>query len=280
MEMPLRLRRWKRVVIPALVLGIAGFLASFLFTPKYTSRALVSQQPSQTLDVWGPVIIEDYEARLTTVQQQVLASDRLPRMIERIGVAKPGEEGRVLEKVRRNMRIEPALSGANKVETTASGKHAVPLNELLGFYVIYTDSSPRRAQAVCDGLTSVLLSVLIDDRRTQRIRQQDDTQRFLQSQQENARKELQAMHAQHIKNDRDQKLARDYEKTLKFSSEMLNKQRQAEAADQAATKSEGLLDMTSSPASLPESHVFRNLKLCTGAGLLVGLLLAIGLSSV
>jgi hypothetical protein len=244
----------------------------------YTSRSLVNdQQPSKTLDLWGPVILEDYEARLATVQQQVLAGDHLPRMIERIGIAKPGKEGGALEKVRRNMRVEPALAGTSKGEATASGKHAVPLNELLGFYVIYTDSSPRRAQQVCDELTSVLLSVLMEERRTARIKNNDDTRRFLESQVEYAKDNLKTMHDQLVKHDRNQKLASEYKREQDSYRDLTHKLEQVKGAAQAESELKSESDMTSSPASLPSTLDFPNRLRCAGAGLVAGLLLGIGL---
>jgi len=272
--MPAKPRDWKRgVVIPALAGALAGLLISFLFPAKYTSRSLVSEVRPENLDAWGPVILEDYEERLATMQRQILASDRLLPMIERLSIVKPGQEERLVEGIRRNMRVEPALSGTSKSELTANNKHGVPQSEVLGFYVIYTDSSPRRAQQVCDGL----ISVLIEEIWKQRIKSNDDTQRFLESQIKYAHGDLQTMHAQLVRHGRNKRLANEYRRAQRSYTDLTNELEQEKAASVAESKLKSESDIASSPASLPESHVFRKRTLCAGAGLLGGLLVRIAL---
>ena len=275
MELPAKkLRQWNRVVvIPALIGGIAGFLVSSLIHPKYTSRSLVSEVRSENLDAWGPVILEDYEARLATIQREILASDRLLPMIERISVVKPGQEKRLVEEIRRNIRVEPALSGASKSELTANNKHGVPESEVLGFYVVYTDSSSRRAQQVCDGLVSVLMEEIWK----QRIKSNDDTQRFLQSQVEYAKSNLKTMHDQFVKRGLDPRRDSQYKRAEKSYIELLTTLQQAKEGAQAESALGGELGIRRSPANLPNRRDFANRGLCAGVGFSAGLLVGIGL---
>jgi uncharacterized protein involved in exopolysaccharide biosynthesis len=173
------------------------------------------------------------------------------------------------------MRIDPALSGTSKCELTANNKHGVPQSEVLGFYVIYTDSSPRRAQQVCDGL----ISVLMEEIWKQRIKSNDDTQRFLESQIKYAQGDLQTMHAQLVRHGGNKRLANEYRRAQRSYTDLTNELEQEKAASRAERelKSESV---KASPASLPESHVFRKRTLCAGAGLLGGLLVGIALFSV
>jgi len=272
--MPSEPRNWKRIVaIPALVGTLAGFLISFLFPAKYTSRSLVSEVRSENVDSWGPVILEDYEARLEAMRRQILASDRLLPMIERISIVKPGQAERLVEEIRRNLRVEPALSGTSKTELAADNKHGVQQSEVLGFYVIYTDSSPRRAQQMCDGL----ISVLMEEIWKQRIKSNVDTQRFLESQIKYALGDLQTMHAQLVRHGGNKRLANEYRRAQRSYTDLTNELEQEKAASVAESKLKSESDIASSPASLPESHVFRKRTLCAGAGLLGGLLVRIAL---
>lgn len=161
-------RRLKVILIPALLAPIAGFLASYAFPPKYNSQSLVLVEGQKVPDQYvQPVITSDFTQRLATMQQQVLAGNRLRPMVERLGISKPGEEGEVIQEIRANMSLEPVITdisggssapsaGSNKKAKSAakkpSGGTSVP-----GFYVNFTSSTPRRAQQICSELTSMLL---------------------------------------------------------------------------------------------------------------------------
>ena len=87
-------RRLKVILIPALLAPLAGFLVSYAFSPKYTSQSLVLVEGQKVPDNYvQPVVTADFTQRLATMQQQVLAGNRLRPMVERLGIAKPGEEG-------------------------------------------------------------------------------------------------------------------------------------------------------------------------------------------
>ncbi|MFI5105195.1 MAG: Wzz/FepE/Etk N-terminal domain-containing protein, partial [Terriglobales bacterium] len=104
-------RRLKVILLPALLAPLAGFLMSYLFSPKYTSQSLVLVQGQEVPDnLVQPVITADFTQRLATMQQQVMAANRLRPMIERLGIAKPGEEGKLIEDVRQSMAIEPVVT--------------------------------------------------------------------------------------------------------------------------------------------------------------------------
>ena len=100
------------------------------------------------------------------MQQQVLAGNRLRPMIERLGIAKPGEEGKIIEEIRTNMTVEPvitdisAAAGASSSGSSKKTKAKKPANSgsaLPGFYVNFSSSSPRRAQQICNELTGLLV---------------------------------------------------------------------------------------------------------------------------
>ena len=160
-------RRLKVILIPALLAPLAGFLVSYAFPPKYSSQSLVLVEGQKVPDNYvQPVITSDFTQRLATMQQQVLAGNRLRPMIERLGIAKPGEEGKVIEDIRANMTVEPVITDISAAAGSSSSgstkklkakKPATTGSTLPGFYVNFSSSSPRRAQQICNELTGLLV---------------------------------------------------------------------------------------------------------------------------
>src|SRR5258708_37804956 len=104
-------RRLKVILIPALLAPIAGFLVSYAFPPKYSSQSLVLVEGQKVPDAYvTPVITSDFTQRLATMQQQVLAGNRLRPIIERLGIANPGEGGALIPEIPTNMTGQPAIT--------------------------------------------------------------------------------------------------------------------------------------------------------------------------
>jgi polysaccharide chain length determinant protein (PEP-CTERM system associated) len=184
-------RRLKVILIPALLAPLAGYLVSYGFSPKYTSQSLVLVEGQKVPDSYvQSVITADFTQRLSTMQQQVLAGNRLRPMVERLGIAKPGEEGHLIEEIRSNMSVEPvitdisAAAGSKKTKKKSSNSPPLP-----GFYVNYTANNARQAQQICTELTSLLLEENIRTRTSVAQgtteffgRQVDDAKRALEDQ--------------------------------------------------------------------------------------------------
>ena len=148
----LRRRLWV-ILVPALIAPALGFGMSYLFEPKYTSSStvLVEDQKVPTGYV-KPVVTEDVMQRITTLEQQVLSRNRLQPLIERLGLAKGGTSiDEALDDIRNNVQVQPVApaSGGPKKKPSQS--------DVPGFNVLFTGSSPRIAQQVCNQLTSMLL---------------------------------------------------------------------------------------------------------------------------
>src|SRR5258705_10339459 len=160
-------RRLKIILIPALLAPIAGLLVSYAFPPKYNSQSLVLVEGQKVPDNYvQPVITSDFTQRLATMQQQVLAGNRLRPMIERLGIAKPGEEGAIIQEIRANMSVEPVITDISGSSSSSSSSSSSKKSKggkkptgtaLPGFYVKYTSSTPRRAQQICAELTGLLV---------------------------------------------------------------------------------------------------------------------------
>jgi len=185
-------RRLKVILVPVLLAPLAGFLVSYAFPPKYTSQSLVLVQGQEVPNnLVQPVITDDFTQRLATMQQQVMAVNRLRPMIERLGIVKPEEEGNLIGDIRQNMTIEPVVTdiSAAAAQSAAKKKPHTDTSPVPGFNVGYSSKDPRQAQLICDGLTSLLLeenlrtrSKVAQDQVDFFNRQVDDAKRSLDDQ--------------------------------------------------------------------------------------------------
>jgi hypothetical protein len=155
-------RRLKVILIPALIAPLAGFLVSYapLFPPKYASQATVLVESQKVPDSYVmPVITADFIQRVNALEQQVLTTAKLQRMLESpalSAIVKSDQVGRLIEDIQHNtsvdavitpMSAEAGLSGSKKRKPSATDE-PVP-----GFHVNYFDSDPVRAQKICNALT-------------------------------------------------------------------------------------------------------------------------------
>jgi len=148
-------RRMKVILIPALLAPLAGFLVSYFFAAKYTSQSLVLVEGQKVPEgIVQPVVTADLSERIATLQQQVLSQSRLQPMLERSGLARPGQNmDDVIESIRNSMSVQPVLTDISQMGAKRKpGQNAVP-----GFYVNFTASTAREAQQICNELTSLLL---------------------------------------------------------------------------------------------------------------------------
>ncbi len=177
-------RRMKVILIPALLAPLAGFLISYIFSAKYTSRSLVLVEAPKIPDVVvQQVFTEDLTQHIATIEQRVLSPARLRPMVERLGLAKSGQNiDDVIDNIRLNMTIEPVVT-----DLTLGKRRPGPNNSPVpGFNVNYTASTAREAQQICTDLTSMLLEEDLKSR-------QDVTQGttlFLTKQVEDAKQNL------------------------------------------------------------------------------------------
>ena len=180
-------RRIKVILIPALVAPFAGFLVSYFFAAKYTSNSLVLVVGQKVPEgIVQSVVTEDLAQRIATLQQQVLSHERLQPMVERLGLAKPGEDAdEAIEIIRNNMTVEPVITDLSQIGSSGKKKPGQS-SPVPGFTVGYTARSARRAQLICNELTSLLL--------TENLRSREDVARgttdFLSKQVEDTKRNL------------------------------------------------------------------------------------------
>jgi polysaccharide chain length determinant protein (PEP-CTERM system associated) len=149
-------RRMKVIFIPLLLAPLAGFLVSYMFAAKYTSKALVLIEAPKIPDtVVQQVFSEDLTQHVATIQQQVLSPTRLRPMIDRLGLAKSGQSiDDIMDNVRLNMSIDPVVTDLSLFRAKKGAAQSSPVP---GFFVTYTASTPHDAQLICADLTSMLL---------------------------------------------------------------------------------------------------------------------------
>src|SRR5580700_8109726 len=109
-------RRVKVILIPALLAPLAGFLVSYLFASKYTSKSLVLVEAAKIPDVVvQQVFTEDLTQHVATIEQRVLGPGLLRPMVERLGLAKAGQNvDDVMDNIRLNMTIEPVVTDVSQ----------------------------------------------------------------------------------------------------------------------------------------------------------------------
>ena len=196
-------RRLRVILLPTLLAPIVGFLVSFAFTPKYTSQAGVLVEGQKVPQGYvASVVTEDLSQRIGTLEQKALGADRLRPLIEKLrqqGVLHGGNVDDMMEQIRSAVSIEPVQMVI--VPNVTSGKGPRPgfggsskTTEIPGFNLKFTARNPREAQAICAGVTDIMLQENLRDR--EQVAQ--NTTDFLSRQVDDAKSSL---------NDLDAKLA-------------------------------------------------------------------------
>jgi polysaccharide chain length determinant protein (PEP-CTERM system associated) len=151
-------RRARIILIPALLAPLAGYLVSYAFPAKFTSQSVVLVEGQKVPEsMVQPVVSQDLTARVSTLQQQILAESKLRPVVQRIFTGKsPAEVGAMIDTIRANMSVEPVPSDLLSIGTSGKGKRP-NVSPFPGFYVKYTAPNAREAQLICNELTALLV---------------------------------------------------------------------------------------------------------------------------
>ena len=178
-------RRLKVILIPTLLAPVVGFAVSYAFAPKYTSQALVLVEEQKVPEGYvKPVVTQDLSQRVATLEQRALSAENLRPLIENLGLAHGGGVDAMIDDIRENVSIQPVLATTVAPPTPGRNKTQVP-----GFNVTFTASNPHRAQAVCAGLTNIMIKENLNDRTSAA----QNTTDFLARQVEDAKRNLDEM---------------------------------------------------------------------------------------
>jgi len=173
-------RYWWILPISTVLLTVISWVAANVLPKRYTSQTMVLvEQPSVSAKYVDPVVSDDLNHRLATMQEQILSRSRLQPIIEKLNLY-PEDPGRVhiddlVERLRGAVTVKP-------VEVMqGTGPHQLP-----GFYISATFDTPQLAQQVCTEITSMFLAQ--NARQTEQ--QASRTTNFLGEQLAEAKKKL------------------------------------------------------------------------------------------
>jgi polysaccharide chain length determinant protein (PEP-CTERM system associated) len=172
-------RRLWWILVPTVLAPIITYVVSLRIPNRYTSQTLVLVEQQKVPDNFvKPVVTEDLNARLATMQEQILSRTRLQPIIENFGLFKsdygklPMEQ--LVERMRKSIKVTPIRS---EVETR---------RDMPGFYISFTSDSPTLAQKVCAELTSMFMTENLKAREQSAVGTTD----FLKNQLEDAKRKL------------------------------------------------------------------------------------------
>jgi polysaccharide chain length determinant protein (PEP-CTERM system associated) len=181
-------RRLKVILVPLLLAPVTGYLVSYAFSPKYTSQSMVLVEGQKVPTAYvAPVITADFTQRIQSLSQEVLSASRLRPVIQSLGLVKPEDEGKLMGDIRSNMTVTPVITSMSAASTTVSGKPKAGTGQPMpGFNVNYSDSNPKRAQKICNALTSLI----VDENLRSRAEVAKGTTDFLGRQVDDAKRAL------------------------------------------------------------------------------------------
>jgi polysaccharide chain length determinant protein (PEP-CTERM system associated) len=175
-------------VIPTVLLPILAYVGSLWIPNRYTSKTSVLVEQQKVPDAFvKPVVAEELNQRLATMQEQILSRTRLQPIMERFSLYKSDVGKASTEELLDRMRKALSVSAVKADFGDRTGG-------LPGFYISFTADDPRVAQQVCAEITSMFVSENL------RVREQhaQGTTEFLRGQVEAAKRNL---------DDQDSKLA-------------------------------------------------------------------------
>lgn len=165
------------VVVPLLVYGVSLFIPS-----RYTSQTLVLIEEQKVPDSFvKPVVNEELNRRLATMQEQILSRTRLQPLIERFHIF-PDMNSVPMDELVERMRKMISLAAVHD----DFGDPSSPKKGLPGFYISFSAPDPHMAQQVCGEITSMFLEENLKDRE----QSAEGTTQFLSTQLEDAKRKL------------------------------------------------------------------------------------------
>src|SRR5215813_3776248 len=125
-----------------------GLGATMMLPKKFTSQSRVQiHEQSVSIELVKPILTEATNARLASMQEQILSRTQLQSIIERLGLY-PSDRGK--------MHMEDLVFRLRKaIEVTPPDTSlGVQSRQLPGFYVNVTYDDPQIAQRVCSEITN------------------------------------------------------------------------------------------------------------------------------
>jgi polysaccharide chain length determinant protein (PEP-CTERM system associated) len=178
-------RRWPVLLVLAIVGAGAGWEAARVLPKRFTSQTVVLvEQPTVPGDYVKPVVIENVNQHLASMQEEILSRSRLEPIIKEFGLYSEDIDRAPMDtlvaRLRRTITVTPIQPMA---QTGSAG--------LPGFTVSVTFDNPRMAQQISSTITSMFTEA------NSRARQQtaEETNDFLAAQLSDAKAKLDSQDA-------------------------------------------------------------------------------------
>ena len=179
---------WWILPIAIVGCGAIGLGAALVLPKKYTSETLVLvDQPRVPTEYVKPVVTDDLNHRLASMQEQILSRSRLEPIIEKFGLYADDRQRLHMEDLVQKLRTAITIK---PIESMPGTSH----NSLPGFTVNVVFDNPQTAQQICTEITSMFM----EQNTREREQQAAQTTSFLTSQLDEAKRKL---------DEQDQKLA-------------------------------------------------------------------------
>ena len=169
-------RRHMYFLVPFFAGWLVVWSASWFLPSVYKSSTLILvEQPSMPKDYVTPNIVDDLQAQVQSISQQILSRTRLLHIIDELDLYTK-ERHRLTpddlaERMRKDIQIE-LVRGDDRQVTS--------------FNIFYSSHDPHTAQQVTSELTNLFISENLELRQ----QESEDTTKFLESQVESARQSL------------------------------------------------------------------------------------------
>jgi polysaccharide chain length determinant protein (PEP-CTERM system associated) len=166
------------ILVPAVLIGAATVLYTRTLPDVYGAQATIQIVPQQVPeDYVQSAVTTDLGERLTALSQQILSRARLQALIEEFGLYSEEQETMIMEDI-----VDLVMRPDVNVQIAATRGRQAPGS----FVVRYQSESPRVAQQVTQRLSAMFIDENLQDREG--FAQQ--TNQFLETQLERARRQL------------------------------------------------------------------------------------------
>lgn len=143
-------RRGRLIVVPAVLGAVVVFVISLFLPSRYESDALVIIQRQKISNAMvQPIVTEDLNARITSLQEQVLSRTRLEPIIKRYDLFK-ADSGEPMDLMVSDLRKDITLTPVKPI--VRSRDETLP-----GFTIGVVLPTARQAQEVCAEITSMFI---------------------------------------------------------------------------------------------------------------------------
>ena len=173
-------RRWPLMLFLTIIGGGIGFAATRILPKRFTSQTLVLvEQPTVPGDYVKPVVSQDTNQRLASMQQEILSRTHLEPLIQQFGLYRQDANRVPVEDL--VSRLRNAITVAPIQPMAGTGPEG-----LAGFTIGVNFDDPRLAQQICSTVTSMFM----EENLRLHQDQAEQTTQFLAKQLEEAKTKL------------------------------------------------------------------------------------------